>query len=68
MCITGFSPRKAALSIYILSGFGRIPNLLKKLGKHKTGVSCLYIKKLEDVDMKVLAEIIKESVKSIKSN
>ncbi len=67
MCITGFSPRKAAISVYILMGFNRSPELMKKLGKFKTGKSCLYVKKLADIDMKVLKELIEESVKYIKN-
>jgi Domain of unknown function (DU1801) len=59
----GFSPRKASLSLYLLSGLATHATLLKKLGKHKVGGGCLYINKLEDVDMKVLEEIIKGSVK-----
>lgn len=66
MCITGFSPRKQALTLYILPGFLKYEPLMKKLGKYKTGVSCLYIKKLEDIDMKVLKELITESVKYMK--
>ena len=65
--LTGFSPRKANVSIYIMPGFKTFGPLLKKLGKHKvSGGSCLYIKKLEDIDVKVLKEIIKESVKLMK--
>jgi len=67
MCITGFSPRKAAISIYILMGFNKSPELLEKLGKFKTGKSCLYVKKLEDIDVKVLENLIKDSVKYIKN-
>ena len=67
MCIAGFSPRKQALTVYILPGFDKYESLMKKLGKYKTGKSCLYIKKLEDVDQKVLAEVITESVKWMKS-
>ena len=66
MCITGFSPRKQALTIYVMPGFKRYDSLMKKLGKYKTGVSCLYIKKLENIDMKVLKELITESVKYMK--
>jgi hypothetical protein len=62
--LTGFSPRKQALTLYIMSGFKEYKPLLKKLGKHKTGKACLYIKKLEDVDEKVLRELIKRSVKA----
>lgn len=66
MCITGFSPRKQNLTIYIMPGFEKFDSLMKKLGKYKTGVSCLYIKKLEDVDLKVLKQLITESVKYMK--
>lgn len=61
----GFSPRKSAFSIYIMSGFGKQPELMKKLGVHKNGVSCLYIKSLDDVDRKVLARLIQNSYKYI---
>ena len=67
MCIAGFSPRKEALTIYILPGFEKYDSLMKKLGKYKTGKSCLYIKKLADVDIKVLKELISESVKYMKN-
>lgn len=67
MCIAGFSPRKQALTIYILPGFDKYESLMKKLGNYKTGKSCLYIKKLEDIDMKVLSELITESVKWMKN-
>ena len=59
----GFSPRKTALTLYIMTGFDRYEELMKKLGKYKTGKSCLYINKLEDVDSDVLRELIDESVK-----
>ena len=65
--VVGFSPRKQALTIYIMSGFTKYTSLMKKLGKYKSSVACLYIKSLEDIDMKVLKEIIKESVKYIKN-
>ena len=65
--LTGFSPRKQSLTLYIISGFKRYDELMKKLGKHKTGSSCLYINKLEDIDMKVLKELITESVKYMKT-
>lgn len=61
----GFSPRKDALSVYIMAGFPRNAELMEKLGKYKTGVSCLYIKTLDDIDRKVLAELIKKSYKYI---
>jgi hypothetical protein len=60
--LTGFSPRKQALSIYIVSGFSINPELMEKLGKYKTGKSCLYVKKLDDVDRSVLEQLVKESV------
>lgn len=59
----GFSPRKASLSLYISVGIKEHAEALKKLGKHKTGVGCLYINKLEDVDMKVLNGMIDASLK-----
>ncbi|MBT2129732.1 DUF1801 domain-containing protein [Aliiroseovarius lamellibrachiae] len=55
---TGFSPRKAALSIYIMPGYQDYRDTLARLGKHKTGVSCLYINKLDDIDLDVLAKLI----------
>jgi hypothetical protein len=61
--LTGFSPRKQALTLYIMSGFSQYEALLKKLGKFKTGKACLYIKKLEDVDLKTLRQLISQSVK-----
>jgi hypothetical protein len=60
--LTGFSPRKQNITLYIMAGFDRYEELLKKLGKHSTGKSCLYIKRLADVDRKVLKELIAESV------
>jgi hypothetical protein len=66
--LTGFSPRKQNLTLYIMAGFERYNQLLKKLGKHSTGKSCLYIKKLADVDKKVLKELIAESVKVMSAN
>ena len=64
--VTGFSPRKQNLTLYLMGGFNAHTDLLKKLGKHKTSVGCLYIKKLEDVDVKVLKELIKKSMKVTK--
>ena len=63
---TGFSPRKTALTLYIMSGFSRYDDLMNKLGKYKTGKSCLYVKKLDDVDLEVLRELIEESLKFMK--
>ena len=56
--LIGFSPRKANLSLYISIGIKEHAEALKKLGKHKTGVGCLYINKLEDIDLKVLKGMI----------
>ena len=60
--VTGFSPRARNLTVYIMPGFSRFGALLKKLGKHKTSKSCLYINKLSDVDEDVLETLIRESV------
>jgi len=60
--LTGFSARKQNLTIYITSGFDAYGSLMKKLGKHKTGMGCLYINKLEDVDMTTLKMLIRKSV------
>ena len=57
----GFSPRAQNLTLYIMPGFERYPALMEKLGKHKIGKSCLYVKKLEDVDTEILQELITES-------
>ncbi len=64
--LTGFSPRKQNLTLYLMGGFDKHTDLLKKLGKYKTSVGCLYIKKLDDVDKKVLKELVTESVKRMK--
>ena len=64
--ITGFSPRKQNLTLYLNHGFDVHEDLLKKLGKYKTSVGCLYLKKLDDVDKKVLKELVTESVKTMK--
>ena len=63
----GFSPRKQNLSLYIMSGFSEYDALLAKLGKHKTGKSCLYVNKIEDVDQDVLKALIKQSVAHVKA-
>lgn len=63
--LVGFSPRKQDLSLYIMAGLERYKELLKKLGKHKTGRACLYMKKLDDVDVPVLKQLIKRSVADI---
>jgi len=60
--IAGFSPRKQDLTIYLMGVFDRRADLMKKLGKHRTGKVCLYIKRLADVDTKVLNELVAASV------
>lgn len=62
---TGFSPRKAAFSIYIMPGYQDYGAILSRLGKHKTGKSCLYVNKLADVDLDVLEELIRQGVKDL---
>ena len=64
--VTGFSPRAQNIAVYIMPGFGKFAALMKKLGKHKTGKSCLYIKRLSDVDSAVLARLITESVREMR--
>lgn len=64
--LTGFSPRKTSLSLYIMTGFDHYSDLLSRLGKYKTGKGCLYINKLADVDMEVLEELISASVSYLK--
>lgn len=58
--LTGFSPRKRAFSIYIMSGFPRHRALMDRLGKYRTGKSCLYVNKLDDIDLDVLGELVRE--------
>lgn len=65
--LTGFSPRKQALTLYVMPGVSRYDALMKKLGKHTTGKSCLYLKRLDDVDRKVLEALIRESVAYMKA-
>lgn len=65
--LTGFSPRKAAISIYLMGGAGQEQERLDKLGKHKVGKSCLYIKRLSDVDTDVLREMVESSVRKVKN-
>lgn len=64
--LTGFSPRNQNLTLYIMLGFSDYSDLLKKLGKHKTSVGCLYINKLSDVDLLVLKQLIKKSFLAMK--
>ncbi len=64
--LTGFSPRKQNLTLYIMPGFGGYQDLLKDLGKCKTSVGCLYINKLADVDLAVLEKLIATSFTDMK--
>lgn len=63
----GFSPRKQNIALYVKAGDARNKELLRKLGKHKMGGSCLYINKLEDISVPVLKDLIKNTVKILKS-
>jgi hypothetical protein len=63
--VMGFSPRKQNLTLYIMSGFKEYDALLSKLGKYKLGKSCLYIKKLQDIDLEVLKKILRHSMRVI---
>ena len=60
--LTGFSPRKQNLTLYIMSGFEQCDELLKALGKFKTGKACLYVNRLDDIDLPTLRKLIKQSV------
>lgn len=60
--VAGFAPRKTAMTLYITAGVARFPKLLAKLGKHKTGKGCLYIKNLDDVNLSVLEDLLGQSV------
>jgi len=62
MCLTGFSPRAQNIAVYIMPGFELFKAELKKLGKHKIGKSCLYLKSLQDIDLGILEELISASV------
>ena len=66
--MTGFSPRKQALTVYVIPGFEHFETLMNKLGKYKTGKSCLYIKRLSDVDEKILEQLINRSVKYMREH
>jgi hypothetical protein len=59
--LAGFSPRKQSLTLYIMAGFDEYDELMANLGKYKTGKSCLYINKLEDVDLPTLKQLVKKS-------
>ena len=66
--LTGFSPRKQNMTLYIMPGFKRYGDLMSKLGKYKTGKACLYVNKPADVDMDIIRELIRESVAHMKEN
>jgi hypothetical protein len=65
-CLAGFSPRKANLVVYVMPGSGKHEKLLTKLGKFKATKGCLYIKKLDDVNVTVLEELVKNSVAEVR--
>jgi hypothetical protein len=64
--VVGFSPRKRYLTLYIVDGFDGYESLLEKLGKYRTGKSCLYVNKLDDVDLPTLRELIGQSVAHVR--
>lgn len=64
--LVAFSPRKAEISLYLSSGFENRDKLLEKFGKHKSAKACIYIKKLEDIDIEILEKMISLSVKHVK--
>ena len=66
--VAAFSPRKQDLTLYLMPGFENRGELMSKLGKHKTGKSCLYIKRLSDIHIPTLKKLIKASVKDLKAN
>ncbi len=68
-CITGFAPRKSALTLYLQPGFeSSVKPELEQLGKHKTGKGCLYVKRLADVDEAVLERIVQKSVMAVRAS
>lgn len=66
--MTGFSPRKSALTIYVMPGYRDLSEKLSRLGKHKVGRSCLYVNKLSDVETKILEEIVRDGVNYMRAN
>lgn len=68
MPVVGFSPRTGSTTLYIMDGFDEYDELLGRLGKHSTGKSCLYIKRLDQVETDVLEEIVRRSVDHVKSS
>lgn len=67
MCATGFSPRKAEIVVYVLTGYAGLEPLLAQLGKHRLGQSCLYIRKLSDIDMTALEQIIRQGLEGLRA-
>lgn len=67
MLMTGFSPRKANLVLYVIPGYSKMGDMLDRLGKHKIGKSCLYVNKLADIDMGVLEEIIVAGLEDVRT-
>ena len=65
-CLTGFSPRKAAISVYLTAGLANYGPLFKKLGPHTKSVGCLYLNRLDGVDLKVLEQLIRKSVADLR--
>ncbi len=63
--VAGFSPRKQSLTLYLNYGFDEYDKLMSKLGKYKTGKACLYVNKLEDIDLSVLKELVKKSTEQM---
>ncbi|MCE3001866.1 MAG: DUF1801 domain-containing protein [Xanthomonadaceae bacterium] len=59
--VCGYSPRKQNLTVYVMAGFERFPHLMQRLGRYKTGKSCLYIDRLADIDAAVLRELVAAS-------
>lgn len=64
--MVGFSPRKQNLTIYIMCGFDKHQGIMENLGKYKTGASCLYVKKLEDIDLDLLRQLVEHSINYLK--
>lgn len=63
--LVGFSPRKNDLTLYLATGVDRFPELMARLGKHKTGKSCLYVKRLADIDLEALRELLRNTIASM---
>ena len=64
----GFAPRKQNLVIYLTDGFDQHREILSNLGKHTTSVSCLYVKRLDDIDLSVLEELVRASIVHVRRN